>query len=136
MDAKQPQSNNKEGGIVETASLSENKELGIKRLRTFADDLANARERAGVSPEKPAEKSGGFFGSKKKEKMHVPLAGAEKIASKVVTPPHATVTLEQPDRQIIEQELARSGIITEPNNNIAELEVEEKHTSSVPNIRT
>lgn len=139
MDAEkdQTQHNKEPDTAASKAGVSTNPELGIKRVRTFADDLREAKEKAGIkdTPEQKRSRSG-FFGRKKPK---VDKIAEEKTLSKHVQPGVApdeasSEEREQPSREYIEQELARSGIIAPRSEQGEEKTKEEK--SSIPAIRT
>ena len=117
---------NKDIPAVEPA---ENHELGIKRVRTYAEDLALAKEKAGIVEEAPKKKSGGLFGTRKKKAPapattpNAPVAPQQNVHKKP----------EQPSKEFIERELARSGIVTQ--DSVEKEEVEEVASSLSP-IRT
>ena len=115
---------------VPPSEVSTNPELGIKRVRTFEDDLKEAKAKAGVKDTPPPKK--GFFGKKKSKK---PMDGVKKITQNVqpeVTPQIPVIEEEQkPSKEYIENELARSGIVAKEKE---EKKVEEE--SSLSAIRT
>jgi hypothetical protein len=138
---------------IATSKVSTNPELGIKKVRTFADDLKDAKEKAGVVEEPEEEKKSGFFNFKKKgkgrgiktlggvvspttapsvPKKDSPALG-EKKSLEGQKVPVAPKDAEQPSKDYIEKELARSGIIAE---NREEEVAEHEEESSVPIIRT
>jgi len=135
MDAKDNKPTEQE--LSEAVSAEENYELGIKRVRTYAEDLALAKEKAGVRESEPKKKRGGFFGGKKKKSK---VANIDKdkdlsnVQPKIAVPKAPKAEPEeggQPSREFIEQELARSGIVTQHD---AQEEVREE--TSVPTLRT
>jgi|GEM_PF-3699219 len=117
-------------------------ELGIKRVRTFAEDLALAKEKAGVKEEVPKKKKGSLFGSKKKKKGKPnPKKDLSKIQPEVdmsKAPPAEEKVPEttKPSREYIEQELARSGIVTDKSIEKKDDKKNVKDESSVSAIRT
>lgn len=132
-----PQGNNREGTGEET-DREESSDLGIKRVRTFAEDLAEARLRAGVTDEIPKKRRGFFGQSRVKETPPPPQPEPTKVLEAVSIPkdaPRAKTEPTQPTREAIEQELAKSGIIAEPSPN-TETEEKKIEESSVPVIRT
>ena len=132
MDAKDKQLNdaNKEGVQAPSSSV-ENHDLGIKRIRTYAEDLALAKEKAGVTDEAPKEKRG-FFSRKKKESKK----DLSKVQPKVDVPKKVVEKTkdEQPSKEYIQRELAKSGIVAAPE--VLKDEDEEEEKSSVSPIRT
>ena len=61
MDAKKDQSKSKEvpKKAAPKAEVSTNPELGIKKVRTFAEDLEEARAKAGAPKEEPKKEKRG-----------------------------------------------------------------------------
>lgn len=105
-------------GNNQTNEVSTNPELGIKRVRTFAEDLALAKEEAGVTDDEPVEEKKGLFGKKKTQKTDSEALGEKeseptKPAQKAPQQPSKSKTSPDFDVQTIQQELAKSGIVTE-----------------------
>ena len=117
--------------------LSENPGLGIKRVRTYAEDLALAKKKAGVRDE-PTPKKRGFFGRKNKKSGSEISSRPDQMQIQVPvgteTPSVPPTKPEQPSRKDIEEELAKSGIISE--SDISNTETEEETKPAVPAIRT
>lgn len=135
MDAKQNQtkkSSEAETSDVATSDVSTNPELGIKRVRTFEDDLREAKEKAGVKDE-PVPQKKGFFGKRKKIAKE---KSVKTLSSRIQPEVQPEVLLEdedkQPSREYVEQELARSGIITDEDDH----SLKEENKTSIPVIRT
>lgn len=137
MNADQQQHNEPKKPSPEE-KVSTNPELGITRVRTFADDLKAAKEKAGVTEtedtKKKSAKAGLFRRRKKKKDVLIEKKTLSKKIQPEVTPKEVLPEeIEQPSKEFIEQELARSGIVAEAPQ---EEEPEEKKESSVPAIRT
>ncbi len=115
----------------------ENHELGIKRVRTFAEDLALAKEKAGVQEPEKQKRKGGFFGTRRKKKEKIdPKKDLSKTQPEVdrssLPRPKTEQRATQPTREEIEKELARSGIIEEK----IEQKKEPGEEVAVPTLRT
>lgn len=125
--------------------IATNPELGIKRVRTFAEDLALAKSKAGIKEEPKVEKKKGLLKKKevpKPEPQDIPTPSFDNVPPPItqakpspdIVPPVPVQKQAQPSQETIEEELARSGIVTQ--HKIKEdVDVEEK-TSWLSPIRT
>ena len=115
-DNKSTTHNTPDGAPREANAASENPELGIKRVRTFAEDLALAKKQAGVVDEPKPQKQG-FFGRKVKAEPGPEISSRPDLmqirAPKQSEQTPEQVKTKQPSKRDIEKELAESGLIAE-----------------------